>query len=161
MFPLGLAFSTLLERNSGVAVEDADGAGAVQIQCPGVAHVRAKIAGRVPGDATGVFDGHGAAPVVVDAAAAAVGGVVGKGAVGDGERSAGVVDAAAVAVAPGIIGVPGGVAGKGAVADRHRPGVVVDAAAESGAVAREGAVANCHRPADVVNAAAGEGVIAG
>src|SRR5665213_2555358 len=72
-----------LDRHGGVAIEDADAAGAVQVQHGGVVDVSAVTnGGGIPGDAAGVFDCHGGA-IVVDAAAVAVGGVAGQGAAAD------------------------------------------------------------------------------
>src|SRR2546427_1767497 len=60
-------FPTLLERSGGVAIEDGDCTGAIQVECAGVLHV----IDRVSGDFTRVFNGRGAAVVVEEAVAEA------------------------------------------------------------------------------------------
>src|SRR5205823_1509977 len=78
-----------IQRDGGVAMEDADRAGGVQVHHAQVVHVLVvKITAHVPGDAAGFFDRHHAVGSVVDAAATVVGEVADHAAVADRHRPA-------------------------------------------------------------------------
>src|SRR5436190_17207410 len=81
---LPASFFRPLNQNLGVAIENADCAGAIPVQHAEVVHI---------GDAAGVLDRHDPTAGVINAAAES-GGVAGQDAVADTHRPAAVVDAA-------------------------------------------------------------------
>src|SRR5262245_39256697 len=105
---------------------------------------------------TGGVLGEGAAahrrrPEVVDAAAVIGGGVAGEGAVAHRQRAAGRLTSLDDAEVENAAAIESGVAGEGAVAHHRRPEILVveAAAAEAGGAASEGAAAHGERTSEV------------